>query len=73
MVEVFHLVVCFFAEEEESDAVIGFDVEDVEDVRGHKFKYKHYVVTFVQVQLLVLLNRQRYLLLLFSLLYLLSV
>lgn len=54
--EVFHAVICFFAEDEESDAVVGFDVIEVVDVGSDELEDKHDVVPSVQVIFLVSFN-----------------
>lgn len=47
VVECFHLMVCFFAENEESYLMVGMDVVDAVDVWGHEFEDEHDVVTSV--------------------------
>lgn len=52
--EFLHVMVCLFADDEESDAVIGVDVEKTIDVGRHVFEDEHDVVTLVEVLLFVL-------------------
>ena len=56
MMKGFHLMVSLFAEDEESDLVIGVDVVNAVDVWCYKFEDKHDVVSFIEILFLVLLN-----------------
>lgn len=49
-------MVCLFAEDEQSDAMVGLDVVEVVDVWGDELEDEHDVVPSVQVHLLVSLN-----------------
>lgn len=49
-------MVCLLADDEESDAVIGIDVEEAINIRRHVFEDEHDIVTFVQVLFLVLFS-----------------
>ena len=60
-------MVGLLAEDEEGYSVVGLYVEQVVDVRRHELEYEHYVVSLVQVQLLVLLDAKRNLFLLLGL------
>lgn len=67
--EFLHIVVCLLADDEESDAVIGIDVEEAINIRRHVFEDEHDIVTFVQVLFLVLFCCKSDPLLLFILLH----
>jgi hypothetical protein len=46
-VEVFHVVVGLFADDEQSDGVVGVEVDEVVNIRGYVFEDKHDVVPIV--------------------------
>lgn len=56
LVEGSHLMICLFAEDEESDLVVGLDVHEVVDVGGDELEDEHDVVSFVEVQFFVPLD-----------------
>lgn len=49
-------MVGLLADNEERDEVVGVDVVEVEDVGSHVFEDKHYVVSLIQVDLLISLD-----------------
>lgn len=65
VVELFHVDISLFTHDEQSDPVVGIDVEEVIDVGSHKLEDEHDVVTTIQVKLGISLNCQIDVLLLF--------
>lgn len=60
MQEGLHLDVCLFAKDEESDLVVCLDLVDVVYIGSYELEHKHYVVSSVQILLLILDNRSSY-------------
>jgi hypothetical protein len=50
VVELFHVDIGLFANNEQSDSVVGIDVEEIIDVWSHKLKDEHNIVTAIQVK-----------------------
>lgn len=42
-----HLMVSLFAENEESDLMVGIDIEKVVDVRSYKLEDEHDIIPFI--------------------------
>lgn len=57
-----------FAENEQSNLMVGVYCHQVVDQRSHKLEDKHYIVSPIQIYLLISLNREGNILFLFSLL-----